>query len=213
MQRLKLALLTLIACSSHVCADDAKAPADKSHPVVKVQDIAKGYKRLNSMTKEPVFVDEDLALLCRHVQQVEVEEARKFNGPHAHTTIVIYMNGSAAEAFQKRARAYPVGAVIVKEKTGMPYDIQDSKGQKTRTQTRDGVGGMIKRAQGYDPDHGDWEYFYFENAAKIESGKIASCIRCHEGAARTDRVFGDWARAEEQRTGKSDKAATKAATP
>ena len=54
---------------------------------------------------------------------------------------------------------------------------------------------MVKRAPGYDPEHGDWEYFYFEDPAKIEQGKIQSCVRCHAGAKATDHVFGTWERA------------------
>jgi len=53
---------------------------------------------------------------------------------------------------------------------------------------------MIKRRPGYDPAHGDWEYFYFEDANKVESGKMNSCIQCHSGAADKDYVFGGWAR-------------------
>jgi hypothetical protein len=52
---------------------------------------------------------------------------------------------------------------------------------------------MIKRPPGYDPDHGNWEFFYFEDPVKIESGKIASCVDCHN-IARQDHVFGDWAK-------------------
>ena len=54
-------------------------------------------------------------------------------------------------------------------------------------------GGMIKRAPGYDPEHGDWEYFFFEDIAKIEHGKIASCVNCHHGAKDKDHVFKAWA--------------------
>ncbi len=52
---------------------------------------------------------------------------------------------------------------------------------------------MIKRPTGYDPDNGDWEYFYFEDPTKFEQGRIALCVECHRGAAATDYVFGGWA--------------------
>ena len=87
----------------------------------------------------------------------------------------IFMNDRAAAIFssQKRDR-YPIGSIIVKEKQGR------------------GVGGMIKRTLGFDPEHGDWEYFYFEQPTKVETGKISSCVKCHTGAAGTDYVFGSW---------------------
>lgn len=163
--------------------------------VVNVEDLACSYAELTLITKEPVLVDLQLAMLCRGVSQQDVDDARKRNGPHAHTSVKIYMNEIAAEAFRDRATAYPVGSVIVKEKLGLEYDLVDAGGEREQNaaKTASGVGGMIKRAAGDDPEHGDWEYFYFEDPAKIEHGKIASCVECHRGASATDYVFGGWA--------------------
>lgn len=101
------------------------------------------------------------------------------------------MNEQAAETFGKPQPAYPVGAIVVKEK-------HRSSGATTRADrssavdsfTVDGVGGMIKRPPGYDPAHGDWEYFYFEDPRHIEAGRMASCVQCHAAAADRDHVFG-----------------------
>lgn len=163
--------------------------------VVNVEDLARSYAELTLITKEPVLVDLQLAMLCRGISQQDVDDARKRHGPHAHTSVKIFMNEIAAEAFRDRSAAYPVGSVIVKEKLGLEYDNhRDDRapGQKI-PKTPDGVGGMIKRAAGYDPEHGDWEYFYFEDPTKVEHGKIASCVECHRGASATDYVFGGWA--------------------
>jgi hypothetical protein len=142
------------------------------------------------MTPDPVYVNPQLAAACRNVSQEEVEAARKVFGPHADTLVSIYMNDLAADTFSKTNPVYPVGSIIVKEKKAMGYW---STTQRTTVEGSDGVGGMIKRPAGYDPDHGDWEYFYFEDPAKIESGRITSCIQCHSGAADRDYVFGTWA--------------------
>ena len=173
----------LLAHKISVAAEDAPAP--------QIAEIAKDYKKLHAMTPDRVFVDPGLAMLCRGASQRDVEEAQKKSGPHAHTSIRVYMNDLAAGAFKESAKAYPVGAVIVKEKSGLNY--WSSEGDRKSKKTHDGVGGMVKRAPGFDPAHGDWEYFYFEDAAKIESGKIASCVACHAGAAGRDFVFGSWA--------------------
>jgi hypothetical protein len=157
----------------------------------RVADIAGDYRQLQSMTKEPVYVDPGLAMLCRGVTQSEVEEARKKSGPHAHTAVRIYMNQLAASAFQQRSSTYPVGSVVVKEKTALSYHSEGY--EQTRTKAHDGVGGMIKRPRGFDAAHGDWEYFYFEDPSRIESGKISSCVQCHDGASTRDHVFGGWA--------------------
>ena len=143
------------------------------------------------MTKQPVFVDPDLAMLCRGATRAEVEAAREVSGPHAHAAIRIFMNKLAADEFAKPTPAYPVGSIVVKEKRALAHRSTTQPGGMT--QATDGVGGMIKRPPGYDPAHGDWEYFYFESPAKIESGTMSSCVQCHSGAAGKDYVFGGWA--------------------
>ena len=157
-----------------------------------VEDVAQNYMQLQLVTKEPVLVDPQLAMLCVGVNQHLVDDAKKRAGPHAHTAVRIFMNDSAATAFRESAATYPVGSVIVKEKQGLEYRV-DTAVTEGSAKTRDGVGGMIKRAPGYDPTDGDWEYFYFEDAAKIERGTIRTCVECHRGAAARDYVFGDWA--------------------
>jgi hypothetical protein len=167
-------------------------PADKT-PVDqrRVNEVATTYKALKLMTPAPVFVDPMLAMLCRGASQEEVAAARKTNGPHAHTAVSIFMNDLAAGAFGKSTTPFPVGSIIVKEKQALGY--RSATQPNVMTKANDGVGGMIKRPAGYDPTHGDWEYFYFDNPRSIESGKLNSCVQCHSGAAGKDYVFGRWA--------------------
>jgi hypothetical protein len=164
-------------------------------PAVNVEVLARNYAELTLITAEPVLVDPQLASLCVGIRPQFVDDAQKENGPHAHTSVRIFMNEIATGAFRDAAAKYPVGSVIVKEKQGLGYDLVNDDGELKRNaaKTASGVGGMIKRPAGYDPDHGDWEYFYFEEPAKVEQGRIASCVECHRGAAATDYVFGGWA--------------------
>ena len=152
----------------------------------------RGITRLRLVTNTPVEVNQQLATLCIGVQQGHVNEARKRSGPHALTAIRIFMNDLAYDAFHKAAATYPVGSIIVKEKRGVESFLSTSS--RSKATTPDGVGGMIKRDSGYDPEHGDWEYFYFDDASRIESGRIANCVQCHQSAAATDHVFGNWAK-------------------
>jgi hypothetical protein len=157
-----------------------------------VDHVARNYAQLQLVTKTPIEVDQHFAMLCIGIQQVHVDEARKRAGPHALTAIRIFMNDLAYDAFHKAAATYPFGSVIVKVKRGLEYFLNTSS--RSKATTPDGVGGMIKRAPGYDPDHGDWEYFYFDDKSRIESGRIATCVQCHQAAAAKDHVFGDWAK-------------------
>jgi hypothetical protein len=181
--------MTLFTSACSAAADKPSTNPTTTTPS-DIVAIAKSYTTLRSMTDAPVYVDPGIAALCRGLTQSDVDEAKRRSGPHADATIRIYMSARAADAFLSSAVLYPVGSVIIKEKKAQGLLGRDGAGAKAT----DGVGGMVKRQPGYDSEHGDWEYFYFESAEKIESGKIASCVRCHAAASKKDYVFGDWSR-------------------
>jgi hypothetical protein len=163
----------------------------KANTQPSIAEIAVSFTNFHQITKSIVFVNPQLAMLCRGASQEEVEAASIKFGPHANTGILVYMNDLAADAFGTNATAFPVGAVIVKQKKILGFTDKDGK----RVHEADtGVGGMVKHSIGYDPEHGDWEYFYFEDGAKIESGRISSCAQCHESAKSKDHVFGTWSK-------------------
>ena len=56
---------------------------------MKVEEIAKTYTHLTSMTKEPVLVDSFLAMLCRGANQRDIEKAAKINGTRSRLPLVI----------------------------------------------------------------------------------------------------------------------------
>ena len=70
----------------------------------------------------------------------------------------------------------PLGSVIVEEK------LNDKQAVTF-------IGGMIKRAAGFDPANGDWEYCYFDDKAGFSQGKLANCAGCHAKAGESDFVF------------------------
>lgn len=157
-----------------------------------VSDVAANYAKLTLMTPKPVEVDGRLLLLCVGIHRQHVENAAKTTGPHANSAIRIFMNEMAAKAFAEGSKRFPEGSVIVKEKVYRGHYEPAMRHEVKRDQN--GVGGMIKRAAGFDPENGDWEYFYFDDVKKLESGKMRACIECHAKAAKTDRVFGQWKR-------------------
>lgn len=180
-----LQTVVLLGGSCHRLAAAEQPPA--SAPTI--SQIASSYTGYAKITPEPVYVNTFLAMLCRGATKEEVEKERVTHGPHAHSTVVIHMNPIAASAFKAGTGAYPVGSVIVKQKGLLEYV---DAARKTGPVAKHGVGGMVKREAGYDPAHGDWEYFYFDDVTKIESGRIASCVQCHDKAKATDHVFGHW---------------------
>src|SRR5262245_38200395 len=80
-------------------------------------EIAGIFTNYQRITKSEVYVNPNLAELCRGASIAEVERARLKFGPHANTGILIYMNELASKAFATNSNVFPVGAVIVKQKT------------------------------------------------------------------------------------------------
>jgi Cytochrome P460 len=183
----KFAILIFFAVA--VWAWSQTGPPSTTDAQSSISDIARNYTNYSRITKSMVSVNPEFALLCAGVSKEAVDAARTKFGPHANTGILIYMNKPAADAFGKGAATFPMGSVIVKQKTIGGYFGEDGKLVRDADT---GVGGMVKRSPGYDPQHGDWEYFYFEDAGKIESGRISSCVQCHESAKGRDYVFGTW---------------------
>jgi hypothetical protein len=185
--------LLLIPLLSGAPAGPKPTPATQPAGVpADIWEFATGYHNLQQITPKPAQVNWELTALCRGADLSDIERARKTMGPHAYSTVMIYMNDSAAAAFKNHLDQYPIGSVVIKEKKGGFY--RSGTGDRGKmVSTGDGVGGMIKRDKGFDPDHGDWEYFYFENPQQIDHGKIASCVNCHAAAASRGYVFGNWA--------------------
>jgi hypothetical protein len=181
-------VIVLILLGAAASARAQSSPTARLGTSPTISEIATSYTNYSKITKEVVYVNFELAILCRGATKEEVDAARTKFGPHANTGILIYMNPPAAGAFRTNASAFPVGSVIVKQKMISGYRDKE----KWISTSDTGVGGMVKRPTGYDPAHGDWEYFYFEDPKKIESGRIASCVQCHEAAKEKDHVFGTW---------------------
>lgn len=168
--------------SAHLFLFVLAAPAllSAAEPLVVTKESAptfyRGFKRL---TAEPRLVAPLTATLCSIPTKAMLDKEKDMTGPHHKQSIFIYANDSAADSIAGKKKTFPVGAVIVKEKLGKDLNSVS------------GVGGMIKRAKGYDPANGDWEFFYSTPGGDFTTGKLANCIDCHNGGKR-DHVFSVW---------------------
>lgn len=190
IRRINPVLFLLTVAIVFAGCEKSAAPETVGEPdSPRISELAVTYTNLVLMTQEEVFVNPELARLCRGINQEEVEAARTQFGPHANTSIRVFMNPPAADALKSNLIPYPVGSVIVKQKMSLGY--QRSVGTDVGAGTA-GVGGMVKRRPGYDPTHGDWEYFYVEGKGPLESGRLSTCVTCHSSARDRDHVFGTW---------------------
>ncbi|MFL5540633.1 MAG: cytochrome P460 family protein [Longimicrobiaceae bacterium] len=145
------------------------------------------------VTEKPVPVSPLLSMLCtaytandtrarEHSQRV----AASILGPHVDHSIVVRVSPDAIAAYRED-RPLPAGAVVVKEK----YDDASASGPLQA------YGVMIKRAAGYDPRGGDWEYGFVALASGTTAarGRLAGCAGCHARARETDYLFRTYRRA------------------
>ena len=187
-------LLPLLGCQRD---EEGSNPA-QNEPVVHAgpvaADMARDYKELIKINAQPIQVNLNLAMLCRLPVPEDFEAARANYGPHALASINVYVNELARDAMIGRTYDYPEGSVIVKEKHRSSFGI--TRSAEGDGWTGDGVGGMIKRAEGSSPESGDWEFFYTDAAQPLEAGPIASCVDCHRKVTELDWVFGSWAKEE-----------------
>lgn len=138
-----------------------------------IESIVAQYERYERMTPEPVPPNPALAEACAaHI-------ANPALGPHDGLWMTVFMNEAAAAAFRSTTPRYPEGAVVLKRK-------QDREGRPQA------LGGMVKRAAGYDPANADWEFFYLDIGDQPTSGRLENCGDCHSRARDEDFVFGDW---------------------
>ena len=152
--------------------------------VVDAPNVRSFYRDFPRLTRQPHLVAPLFSTLCTvGPSQVAIDGRREIEkqrtGPHHLARVHLYANPAALPAITSRQAAFAVGAVIVKEKLENDDEVA-------------GVGGMIKRPAGYDPDNGDWEYFYSGRPGEFSSGRISSCIECHRGARDSDHVFSVW---------------------
>ena len=200
------------------------ADAPSTRPVavgtVSATEVARNFRSYQLMVPQPIRVRPGQSALCASAAPAAAPNPSR---SAALAALLVYMNAPAASAFAEQVARYPVGAIVVKEKlsskapatrptapgaTSQPAAGAD--GPAHPTWEAGSVGGMIKRAPGFAPANGDWEYFWVENPAdrngkadanprrdgndpRVESGQIASCTGCHQGRPTRDHVFGSWA--------------------
>ena len=95
---------------------------------------------------------------------------------------VVYANGLAHDAFARAAAGagFPVGSVIVREKLSKPDDPAPQL-----------LTLMVKRAPGFNPKGGDWEFLTVNGGLTKVTGrqKKGSCLDCHASQRERDFVY------------------------
>lgn len=133
------------------------------------------YKSFQRLTEAPMQVSRSLSTACIPADPSAFEQELERSGPHAQALVHLYSHGVEASILASRERQFPVGTIVVKEKLA--------------GDTADGVGGMQKMEPGYDPEGGDWLYFYSSGSGRFTTGRLENCRSCHLRAKESDFVY------------------------
>ena len=104
---------------------------------------------------------------------------REGDGHAASSYGVVYANDLARAAFAGGLK-FPAGSVIVREKLAKPDDATPLL-----------LAVMVKRAPGFSPGGGDWEFLTVDGALTKIKGrqKKGSCLDCHASQRGRDFVL------------------------
>ena len=94
---------------------------------------------------------------------------------------MVYVNDIARDAMSSRQpEKFPAGSIIVREKLAKRNDTQPQL-----------LAVMVKRAAGFSPKSGDWEYLVVNGGLTgvTERQKEGSCSGCHTTQKERDFVF------------------------
>jgi hypothetical protein len=100
---------------------------------------------------------------------------------HDTTFGVVYANDAARESLANGGGSkFPAGSIIIRERL--------SRADATQPEL---VAVMIKRAHGFNPAGGDWEFLTADGALRKvrERQKKGSCLECHSSQSERDFVF------------------------
>ncbi|MES1166050.1 MAG: cytochrome P460 family protein [Verrucomicrobiota bacterium] len=150
-----------------------------------IATIMATYKTWEPQSATAVDISAEIFSLCRAPNAAEDAFTKS---AHSRFQLRDWANPAAVAGIAaKGAGGFAVGSTIVKEKfaaaaAGGAFELA-------------ALGMMIKRAPGFDPTGGNWEFVYWSATDGVSRGRaqLATCSTCHAGAAASDFVFVDGA--------------------
>ena len=128
-------------------------------------------RKIVRVTAKPFHVaaTEMVWVLCTSDPAAGTSQPPQAQNPH-EGWIHVYVTRQGEEVIRTGKGVYPPGTIILKQK------LSDAAGKKAEFFT-----GMVKRAKGYDPEAGDWEFFVMNAEATIARPplNVQSCVDCH----------------------------------
>lgn len=183
---LAFALLVLAGCIQATGSSSNPAACAASAEECRALAISTSYSDWHKLFAEPRNVAMQLALMCRTAFESEL---KYLDSEHSKFFVQLFVNTQEAVNLMKTegARTFPEGTTIVKEKWAQTDAMALDKSKKTAA----GLGIMIKAGKGFDPEGGDWQYMYMDEAGKVttDQQQLQHCRACHMAEKARDAVF------------------------
>lgn len=163
-------------------ADGSGGDGGAAGGIPSIASIMTQYRSYQPQTVQPEPVSAYIFGLCRLPTLKEQTFADSEHGRERY--LQDWANELAVSGIARGGQPpFAVGSVIVKEK----YVPGATPGALDLV----ALGFMIKREPGFSPDHGDWNFAYWEPELGVVSTAEQSsyCGSCHAGAANKDFVF------------------------
>jgi len=153
-----------------------------SEPEASDNNEVQGYQAWTRVNREPAIMDAATAAMCAQVVKTQ--------NPHQNKFIAVFVNdvGKHAMLFQKQPK-FPCGTAIVKQKLANPTSTEP-----------EALTAMIKRAEGFNPKGGDWEYLVLtgNGSTVVSRARNESCQACHSLYKNTDFITRQYLSAEDR---------------
>jgi hypothetical protein len=137
-------------------------------------------ERYVKVTERPFEMHDSTVTACRAPIVPDVIPTNPHDPSDRETAFCnVYVNAMAKDVILSGKGTYPVGSLVIKSKLASADDP-----------TPHLFTVMQKMATGYDSKRGDWKYTVIDGIAyrEMASGRIDSCIECHEQYKETDYV-------------------------
>ena len=163
-------VVSLAAIGLRIAASPAACP---SGDPLRLRNLDR-YVRI---TEQPYEMQDSTIVYCRPPEEVALNPHEP---AHPETAFCnVYVNDKAREPMVSEKGIYPEGSIVIKSK------LATFDSQKPILFTV-----MEKMADGYDANRGNWKYTVIDGNSyrQVASGRIDSCIECHEQYKTTDYI-------------------------
>ena len=145
-------------------------------------------ERYVRITDRPFEMHDSTIVFCRPPEEVALNPHEPAQPKKAFCNV--YVNDKAKETMLSGKGTYPEGSIVIKSKLA----TIDSQHPELFTV-------MEKMADDYDAERGNWKYYVVDGNSfrQVASGRIDSCIECHEQYRGTDYITREYI-TEERRT-------------